>query len=104
MNADFQDVILICQQLHTKGIEPTTAMIRAKLGRPLPLPNIIQGLRRWQANPEQRAESPAPIKDRSANTNVNDAAAEIRELKSRVASLEGALTALQAEVSGLKPK
>jgi hypothetical protein len=102
MNTDFQDVILICQQLHSKGIEPSTAMIKAKLGRPLPLPKIIQGLRRWQANPEQRVESPAPIKDEPANTNVNDTSAEIRELKSRVASLESALTALQAEVAGVK--
>lgn len=104
MNADFRDVILICQRLHIKGIEPTTAMIRAKLGRPLPLPKIIQGLRRWQAEPDQRVEISAPVNEGSSKTKENDTAAEIRDLQSRVESLESALKALQTEVADLTSK
>jgi hypothetical protein len=102
MNSDFQDVIFICQQLQAKGTEPTTAMIRAKLGRPMPLPKIIQGLRRWQAEPNVKVNAPVAVEEEDTNNDAYESATQILELKARISCLEQSLKALQAEVADLK--
>jgi hypothetical protein len=47
------NIILIAQQIAKEGKTPNTAMIKARLPKNVPLPNIIQGLKLWHENPNR---------------------------------------------------
>lgn len=51
-------IILIAQQIAQQGKTPNTAMIKARLPKNVPLPEIIQGLKRWQADPNKNIDRP----------------------------------------------
>jgi hypothetical protein len=92
-------VVRICQVLQSKGSKPSTALIRAGLGSPVPLPKIIKGLQYWQADPALKM--PQTEHSNTASTAVIDAQSQQTLLK-RVDALEDALKALQTEVAALK--
>jgi hypothetical protein len=51
-------IILIAQQLSKEGKVPTTALLKARLPKDVPLPAIIQGLKLWKENPRKEIEKP----------------------------------------------
>ncbi len=54
-------IILIAQQIAREGKVPTTALIKARLPKNVPLPVIIQGLKMWNDNPDKVIDIPAEI-------------------------------------------
>lgn len=52
-------IILIAQQIAKEGKVPTTALIKARLPKNVPLPTIIQGLKMWTDNPDKEINIPA---------------------------------------------
>lgn len=94
-------VIEACQRIQQAGGTPTTALIRSKLGSPVPLPDIIKGLKSWQNNPKQTTElasTPEAQEPLSEVINVQ----YIHTLLRRIETLENAVTDLQTEVKDLK--
>ncbi|MBT1450719.1 hypothetical protein KJ365_07465 [Glaciecola sp. XM2] len=101
MTTDLQTILHICQRLSKKGVEPTTAMIRAKLDRRVPLPMIIQGLKRWQNDPQAGESDHHDDAPQSGHNKQSDAQ---EALLNRIARLEEEVKALQAEVAALKQR
>ncbi|WP_372881456.1 hypothetical protein [Psychromonas sp.] len=56
-------IILIAQQIAKEGKIPTTALIKARLPKNVPLPAIIQGLKMWNDNPDKEINIPADIRE-----------------------------------------
>ena len=102
-------IILIAQQLSKEGKVPTTALIKARLPKDVPLPMIIQGLQKWKENPHKeiniQTEPALTACADSENSGNFDAlldarikqaltplVAQINELKTKIAALQKQLT------------
>ncbi|WP_395344553.1 hypothetical protein PN836_007245 [Ningiella sp. W23] len=109
-----ETIIQICQALYSKGLTPTTALIKSRLLEPLPLPSIISGLRAWQASAHKGGAVDANENlEREKNRRVTDEAENIADkgeaslslkverLESQVKALQATVKALQAEVAAL---
>ena len=68
-------IIIVAQQIAKDGKVPTTALIKARLPKNVPLPTIIQGLKIWASNPDQVVNTPAAITpdEHQENTKSTDA-------------------------------
>ncbi|MGB5447149.1 MAG: hypothetical protein WBM99_16800 [Psychromonas sp.] len=64
-------IILIAQQIAKEGKIPSTALIKARLPKNLPLPVIIQGLKMWNDNPDKAISTPAEIAPESDEQHKN---------------------------------
>ncbi len=90
-------IILIAQQLSKEGKVPSTALIKARLPKDVPLPLIIQGLKAWKDNPQQEISSPTeapPACTGDKNSGSFDALLN--------AKINQALTPLIAQIDALK--
>lgn len=91
-------IILIAQQLSREGKVPSTALMKARLPKDVPLPAIIQGLRMWKENPQK--EISAPIEPAlTACTGSENSASFDALLDARI---KLALTPLIAQIDALK--
>ncbi|WP_371192579.1 hypothetical protein [Glaciecola sp. SC05] len=94
-------VLEVCKRLKSGGSVPSVALIRAKLHQPTPLPEIIRGLKYWQANPLEAEKFEAPkTPDKTSIESLSKS--EVEALHQRISQLENALTNLQLEVQALK--
>lgn len=90
-----QEIIAICQQLSQQGKEPSVALIKARLSRPVPMPLIIGGLKQWRANPNieleptEQKQEPTSTPTESLEQRVNVLEAEVKELKQIITKLQG---------------
>lgn len=71
-------IIVIAQQIAKEGKVPTTALVKARLPKNVPLPTIIQGLKIWASNPDKVIDTPTAItpdkdeeKTKSADTLID---------------------------------
>ena len=102
-------IILVAQQLSKEGKVPTTALIKARLPKDVPLPVIIQGLKEWKENPHKEisiATEPArttcadsensgsfdALLDARIKQALTPLVAQIDELKTEIAALQKQLT------------
>lgn len=97
-------IILIAQQIAQQGKTPNTAMIKARLPKNVPLPDIIQGLKRWQADPNKNIDNPtepALISNKKSEKTSFDSLLEIKinemilPLKNEIEQLKAALKILK---------
>ena len=49
-----QEIITICQQLHSEGKTPSVALIKSRLSGPVSMPIIISAIKSWKNNPKQQ--------------------------------------------------
>lgn len=88
-------IILIAQQLSKEGKVPSTALIKSRLPKNIPLPLIIQGLKMWKENPQKERE----IASLPA-TQINGAERVSLDLLLEI-KINQALTPLLAEIKSL---
>jgi predicted RNase H-like nuclease (RuvC/YqgF family) len=86
------EITKICQTLTDKGITPTVGLIKAKLTQKTPLPDIISGLKAFQAN---QPHEPASIKEPSL-------ADRVMGLEKRCANQQEHIQTLQEQVESLR--
>jgi hypothetical protein len=96
-------VIAIAQQLYKEGKIPTTALLKARLPKDIPLPIIIQRLQKWKENPQQSNPTAESI---SADTESKEAtsidALLDAKIKQAVAPLIDQIDELKAEIATLQ--
>lgn len=90
-------IILIAQQLSKEGKVPSTALIKARLPKDVPLPMIIQGLKAWKDNPHQEINSPT---EPALSAAQDENSASFDALLN--AKINRALSPLIAQIDGLK--
>jgi hypothetical protein len=101
-------IILIAQQIAKEGKTPNTAMIKARLPKNIPLPNIIQGLKLWQENPNKEiigATEPALIANEKIEQGSFDkllAATIDSKIQTLTAPLKDEIQQLKANLKALK--
>jgi len=94
-------ILAIARALELQGQEPSVALIKARLPKPLPLPAIIKGLQQYKAMPEDAKAriNVAPIQQTSAPQEAED---ELMALRREVAELKQQLQDLHARVIRLE--
>lgn len=102
-------IILIAQQLSKEGKVPTTALLKARLPKNVPLPTIIQGLKMWKDNPQKEIDIPTEpaltacagsensgsfdaLLDARIKQALTPLISQINELKSEITELQKQLT------------
>lgn len=91
-----QEIITICQQLKQEGKEPTVAMIKARLGKPLAMPSVIAGLKEWRANPNIKFE-PSSKEQAPESAPTISLEQRVNALEQEVLTLKAIIMKLQAE-------
>lgn len=84
----------LCHDIHKKGKTPSVGLIRNLSNRPLPIPEVIKGLQRWKANPQQGRKDIIEQPDKIAPLS----------LEARVGQLEKQLKKVTQELATLKTK
>lgn len=86
------EIISICQQLHAEGKTPSVALIKARMSGPKILPNIIAGLKAWQASPNQKVtveiETAAQTEELDLEQRVTQLEQMVEQLKKQIAQLK----------------
>ncbi|MCW8996212.1 MAG: hypothetical protein OQK77_10415 [Psychromonas sp.] len=98
-------IILIAQQLSKEGKVPTTALIKSRLPKTVPLPAIIQGLKMWKENPHKEIDcaSPPNLDGSPSNQGVDSFDALLdAKIKQAIAPLITQINTLKAEISDLR--
>ena len=105
-----QEIYQIASRLAAENKVPSTALIKARLSKSLPLAQIIKGLQRWQANPSLGEEviNEEPNKDLENHLAINvsdDIQAYVEsKIAHAVAPLEEKIKALEAKLANLNNK
>ena len=86
------EITKVCQALTDKGITPTVGLIKAKLTQKTPLPEIINGLKAFQANQPHE-----PVIQKTPN--VLD---RMIELEKRWMHQQESIQSLQEQVEALR--
>jgi len=98
-------IILIAQQLSREGKVPTTALVKARLPKNVPLPVIIQGLKVWKENPQKEISAPTESALTADIDNENsgslDALLDAR-IKQALTPLITQIDKLKAEIAALQ--
>lgn len=100
-----ESIILIAQQLKKEGKEPTTALIKARLPKNVPLPMIIQGLKMWKDNPHKEinhSNQPALTGNAGNQTSGSFDALIDAKIKQAVAPLVAQIDELKTEITELR--
>ncbi len=98
------EIFKIANQLHAQGQTPTTALIKARLTKPVPIPTIISALQRWKQNPDKfktvshEAENTPAENPQQAMTQEQ----QIAELQEQVALLQRQVSQLARRLSMLE--
>lgn len=61
-----QEIIRIANELAAKGIAPTTAMVKARLGQPVPMAELLKVLSQWKQQPAAAPEVTSPAQEAPA--------------------------------------
>ena len=98
-------IILVAQQLSREGKVPTTALLKARLPKNVPLPVIIQGLKAWKENPQKEISAPTESALTADIDNENsgslDALLDAR-IKQALTPLITQIDKLKAEIAALQ--
>ena len=96
-------IIVIAQQIAKEGKVPTTALIKARLPKNIPLPTIIQGLKIWASNPDKVINIPTEItpSENEENTKSTDALIDAK-IKQAIAPLAKQIDILTKQLIDLK--
>ncbi|WP_372872783.1 hypothetical protein [Shewanella sp.] len=84
--SQIEQVLIVARMLEEKGQEPSTALIKANLPRPMPLPAIVKGLQLFKnLSAEEKARLQPPAAVAPTATEPTD---ELELLKLKVNQLE----------------
>ena len=97
------EIYRIATRLANEGKTPSVALIKANLGQPLPLAQVIKGLQNWQSNPELgNVEAKEKVEPLNESEIDNDLAKIIenatRPLVQRIEQLEAKLETLERQL------
>lgn len=99
-----EEIFRIANQLQANGQTPTTALIKARLSQPQPMPVIISALQRWKSNPEQfqNLGQTNPIEqtesqsvELSSDDRIQQLEQEVMQLRQQIAHLSRRLSMLE---------
>ena len=89
-------VIQVAQQLHQQGKTPSVALLKARLGKEVPLAQIIAGLKCWKESPDAVSTLSELPSVQQADTSGEELIREIRELKQQLEEMKALLKKLQS--------
>ncbi|WP_199609306.1 hypothetical protein [Flocculibacter collagenilyticus] len=99
-----QQIFAIANQLKAKGVEPTTALIKTRLSKPMPLPFIIQVLKAWKATPPEQLLNMKDDVIESSQQNEEKPTPDSQQLAIELAHTRKTVVELQQQVSSLEAK
>jgi TolA-binding protein len=83
-----KEIEAVINQLIDEGKEPTTALIKARLATPVPIPAIIAALKSWKSTKRVPKVEIAQQPSASAEQRIEALEKQVSELLSRVTHLE----------------
>ncbi|WP_133406496.1 hypothetical protein [Parashewanella tropica] len=89
--SEINQVLQFAKRLHTSGKKPTTALLKAKLGKTIPMPLILKGLQQFNSLSEQEIREL-----------VNDESTVVKAKTELSLSLEEQVKVLQQQVGQLQ--
>lgn len=97
-------IILVAQQLAKEGKKPNTAIMKARLPKNTPLPNIIQGLKLWQSDPNKEIDIVIENKATEVVSSNNGSIDELinNKITQAIAPLKEQISALNEQLNKLK--
>lgn len=99
--SQIEQVLIVARALEEKGLEPSTALIKANLPRPLPLPAIVKGLQQFKnLSIEEKAKLKSEPAAQQASTATEEN--ELAALHKRVSELEQLCHTLKARLERLE--
>ncbi|XOV79143.1 MAG: hypothetical protein ACFHVJ_19870 [Aestuariibacter sp.] len=96
-----QNIVEICRQLAAEGKTPSVGLVKARAGKQVPLPSIIQAVQQWRQNPEVTLPNTAPNLHSATGHGDTIEHKKIAELEQRVSLLESQLESVVASVKSL---
>lgn len=98
------EIFKIANQLHAQGQTPTTALIKARLTKSVPIPMIISALQRWKQNPDKFKTESQEAENTSAENSQQTMSQDqqIAELQEQVAQLQRQVSQLARRLSMLE--
>lgn len=91
--SDIQQIVEICQDIASQGKQPSVALVKGRLSKPIALPNIIAGIKSWQNNPVQKVQ----VKEKTSDEQISSDST-MQELELRVSALELLVKNLQQQL------
>jgi hypothetical protein len=88
------EITIIANQLANQGKKPTVALVKTRLSKSVPLPQIINALKTWQHNPENTVLSVQNNKE--INENKTSTSADIEQ------AIDQAIAPLRNELAEIK--
>lgn len=98
------EIFKIANQLQAQGQTPTTALVKARLTKSVPIPMIISALQRWKQNPD-KFKTVSQETENTASENPPQALTQeqqIVELQEQVALLQRQVSQLARRLSLLE--
>lgn len=92
---NIQNVLQHCQQMQAEGKSPSLGLLKARMGKGISMPILIQGLQAWRNGQQANIDAKKTLDDK-VNTPPST--------EQRVAALEQQVTALLARVAVLESK
>ncbi|WJG10420.1 hypothetical protein [Aliiglaciecola sp. LCG003] len=102
MSQNLSYIVNLCRKIQSNGQKPSVALIKKSANRPLPLPEIIGVLRRWNDAPQQFADIKLDEVEHEAPSVPPDI--QLTALSQRVDQLEKQLENLLQQVQVLNSK
>ena len=84
----------VMKSLQSQGKEPTVALVKSRMGTPVPMPALIAAIRSWKnANKVPKIE----VAD-----NIQDSPDKITQLEQQIEALTARVSALEAQLNETK--
>ena len=80
----------IMDTLHQQGIQPTVALVKARLSSPVPMPALITAIKSWKSGNKVPKIEVAKQED-SEQDRINQLEQQVKALTARIETLEGKL-------------
>lgn len=96
-----QNIVEICRQLAAEGKTPSVGLVKARAGRQIPLPSIIQAVQQWRQNPEVAFPDTSPNLHSAPGHSDAVEHKKIAELEQRISLLESQLESVVARLNSL---
>ncbi|WP_394128783.1 hypothetical protein [Shewanella maritima] len=95
-------VLSAAKAIADKGHTPNIALLKGKLGKQVPMPTLIQGLRQFKAMSDQEIQSinayvePAQKNTQPVQPNIEQLMQQVSEMQSQIKQLESRISQLES--------
>ncbi|MCH1919851.1 hypothetical protein L9G15_10425 [Shewanella sp. A3A] len=105
MSSVIDQIIHTAAKLSLAGITPSTAVVRAKMGGKVPMPQLIEGIARFKALSSDEIAQAAQVMTSSAgNAPAPQTSEHTADLQQQLKQLQQAYDALNARVAALEAR